>query len=46
MPLLGAPEDEMLIGAMALGYADQNHIVNTLKPPREAVDNFTQWLWD
>jgi nitroreductase len=46
MPLLGAPEDEMLIGAMALGYVDQNHIVNTLKPPREAVDNFTQWLWD
>lgn len=46
LPLLGAKEDEVLVGAMALGYADHKHIVNTLNPPREAVDNFTCWLMD
>ena len=42
LPLLGA-EDEILISAMALGYADKNHVVNTLKPPRASIDEFTVW---
>lgn len=46
LPLLGASDEEILVGAMALGYADSEHIVNTLTPPREAVDNFTHWLMD
>lgn len=43
LPLLGAGTDELLVGAMALGYADQEAVVNTLKPPREPVENFTVW---
>ena len=42
LPLLGA-EDEILISAMALGYADQDNVVNTLKPPRASIDEFTVW---
>ncbi|MBQ9725780.1 MAG: nitroreductase [Neisseriaceae bacterium] len=42
LPLLGA-DDEILINAMALGYADKNHVVNTLTPPRAGIDEFTVW---
>lgn len=42
LPLLGA-EDEILISAMALGYADQDNVVNTLTPPRAGIDEFTVW---
>lgn len=42
LPLLGA-ENEILVSAMALGYADKNHIVNTLKPPRAGLDEFCVW---
>lgn len=42
LPLLGA-DDEILISAMALGYADQDNVVNTLKPPRAGIDEFTVW---
>ncbi|MDO5686030.1 MAG: nitroreductase [Neisseria sp.] len=44
LPLLGASADEVLIGAMALGYADGEHIVNTLHPPRAGTEDFTVWL--
>ena len=42
LPLLGA-DDEILISAMALGYADQDNVVNTLMPPRAGIDEFTVW---
>lgn len=42
LPLLGA-ENEILVSAMALGYADNNNIVNTLKPPRAGLDEFCVW---
>lgn len=41
LDVLGAPDDEELICAIALGYADPNHIVNTFITPREPVENFT-----
>lgn len=44
LPLLGAEENEELVCGMALGYADTSHIVNTLHPPRESVDDFAQFL--
>ncbi|MBR7003102.1 MAG: nitroreductase [Neisseriaceae bacterium] len=42
LPLLGA-ENEILVSAMALGYADTTNIVNTLQPPRAGVDEFCVW---
>ena len=42
LPLLGA-DDEILISAMALGYADKDNVVNTLTPPRASIDEFTVW---
>lgn len=42
-PLIGAG-DEILVGTVALGYADENHIANSFKTPRIAVDAFTRWL--
>ena len=42
LPLLGAT-DEILVSAMAIGYADNNNIVNTLKPPRAGLDEFCVW---
>lgn len=44
MPHIGATPDEMLVCGMALGYADQSALVNTLTTPRESVERFTHWL--
>ena len=44
MPHIGATPDEMLVCGMALGYADQSAIVNTLTTPREPVERFAHWL--
>lgn len=44
LPHIGAGNHEMLVCGMALGYAEPNDIVNTLKTPRVAVDEFTHWL--
>jgi len=44
LPHIGAGPDEMLICGMALGYADETDVVNTLKTPRVPVDEFTHWL--
>ena len=44
LPHIGAGEDEMLVCGMALGYADEQNIVNTLRTPRETVASFTHWL--
>ncbi len=44
LPHIGAPADEMLVCGMALGYADEAAIVNTLHTPRTPVAEFTHWL--
>lgn len=41
---LGASENEDLVGAIALGYADPEHIINTFVTPRESVDSFAVFL--
>ncbi|WP_171327351.1 nitroreductase family protein, partial [Acinetobacter sp. WCHAc060042] len=38
--ILGASSDEELVGAIALGYADPEHIVNSFITPRVPVDEF------
>ncbi len=44
MPHVGASENEMLVCAMALGYADESALVNTFHTPRVPVNEFTTWL--
>jgi nitroreductase len=44
LPFLGASDDEMVVCGMALGYADSEAMVNTLKTPREPVESFTRFL--
>ena len=44
MPLIGAGAQEMLVCGMALGYADENAVVNSFDTPRVAVKEFTRWL--
>ena len=44
LPHIGAGDDEMLVCGMALGYANDQDIVNTLRTPRETVESFTHCL--
>ncbi|RYG07816.1 MAG: nitroreductase [Burkholderiales bacterium] len=44
LPHIGAGEGEMLVCGMALGHADESHLVNTFHTPREPVESFTHWL--
>lgn len=44
LPHIGAEADEMLVCGMALGYADQDAVVNTFVTPRVPVSSFTHWL--
>jgi len=44
LPHIGATPDELLVCGMALGYADQSALVNTLTTPRVPVEQFTHWL--
>ncbi len=44
LPHIGATPNEILVCGMALGYADQMALVNTLTTPRVPVDQFTNWL--
>lgn len=41
---LNAAENEELVCAVALGYADPDALVNTFLTPREPVENFTVFL--
>lgn len=41
---VGAPDDEMLVCGMAIGYADPRAPVNSLEVPREPVSAFTTWV--
>lgn len=42
--VLQAPEDEELVCAVALGFADPDHIVNTFITPRVPVEDFAVFL--
>jgi nitroreductase len=44
LPHIGAGADEMLVCGMALGYADEAALVNSLHTPRVPVQDFTHWL--
>ncbi|MDK1684075.1 nitroreductase [Acinetobacter terrestris] len=44
LDVLNAPEDEELVCAIALGYADPNDIINTFITPRLPVEEFTVFL--
>lgn len=44
LPFLGAGSEETLVCGMAIGYADQQMVVNTLETPREPVEVFTRWI--
>lgn len=44
LDVLDAPENEELICAIALGYADPDAIVNSFVTPREAVEDFAVFL--
>ena len=40
---VGAPENEMLFCGMALGYRDEDAVINTLRADRAPVDDFTSF---
>lgn len=40
---LAVPEEHRLLCGMALGYPEQNHIVNGYRTPRETVETFAQF---
>src|SRR5437773_54923 len=42
--VLELPDNEMFVCGMALGYADQDKIENTLQTERETVSGFVQYL--
>ena len=44
LPHIGAGESEMLVCAIALGYADETAKVNTFRTPRVSAAEFTTWL--
>lgn len=44
LPHIGAGADEMLVCGMALGYVDEDDMVNTFRTPRVPVAEFTHWL--
>ncbi|KXZ64249.1 nitroreductase [Acinetobacter venetianus] len=44
LDVLDAPDDEELVCAVALGYADPDHIVNTFITPRLPVEDFTVFM--
>lgn len=44
LDVLNAPDNEELVCAVALGYADPDHIVNTFITPRLPVEDFTVFM--
>ena len=44
MPLLGAPEEQMLVCAMSLGYPVPDALINTFRTSRLSADSFTQFV--
>lgn len=44
LDVLGAPQNEILVCALALGYADPDQVVNQFRTPREPLENFAVFL--
>lgn len=44
LPHLGAGENEALVCGMAMGWADESAVVNSLHTPREPLEGFTRWM--
>ncbi len=44
LPHIGAGDSEMIVCGMALGYADEDALINTYATERESVSSFTTWL--
>ncbi len=44
LPFVGADASEEMVCGMALGYADEQALVNTLQTPREPVEAFARWV--
>ena len=44
MPLLEAPDEQMLVCAMALGYPATDALVNTFRTSRLAANTFTRFV--
>jgi len=44
MPLLEAPDEQMLVCAMSLGYPAAGALVNTFRTSRLAADTFTRFV--
>lgn len=42
--VLGYPQETILVAGIALGYADERHLVNSYRTPREPVDRFTRFF--
>jgi len=40
------PQDHVLVCGMAVGYADEEAVVNRLMPEKVPVEEFTTFLWD
>jgi nitroreductase len=43
---LGYPLDSVLIGGMAIGYADEQAAVNCYRTPRQPVTSFTKFFYE
>jgi nitroreductase len=44
LPHIGAPDDQMLVCGMSLGYADVDAPVNAFHTPRDPATAFTRWV--
>jgi len=44
MPLLEAPEEQMLVCAMSVGYPVAAALINTFRTSRLSADSFTQFV--
>jgi nitroreductase len=44
LPFVGAGPEERVVCGMALGHADEQAPVNTLRTPREPVESFAHWV--
>jgi nitroreductase len=44
LPHIGAPDDQMLVCGMSLGYGDVDAPVNAFHTPRDPATAFTRWV--
>ena len=46
MPLLGAPEDQMMVCGMSLGYPQRDALINSYRTQRLEAGDFTRFVDD